>query len=159
MRNACFCFSRPPILASQIHTQTKNFQDALLGTFWGDFILILCAVGWFCATFKGKRALNWDPKSTKWRQNGIKVFVAYHPERVLGKTLIPLCILVGILVTAGTLLVPIGQLLLHFWCNVWEHVLRLLGTLRARRIEHVFFRITWASFLFFNIDLMLKCSY
>ena len=53
-------------------------------------------------------------------------------------------------------LVPIGQLLLHFWCHFWEHVLRLLGTLRARRIEHVFFRITWASFLFFNIELMLN---
>ena len=105
MRNTCFCFLRPPILASKIHTQANFFQDASLGIFLVDFMLILCAVGWFWATFKGKRALKWEPKSTKWRQNGTKIFVADPPKRVLGKTLVSLCILVSILVTGGTLLV------------------------------------------------------
>ena len=93
---------------------------------------------------------KWEPKSTKWRQNGIKIFVADPPKRVLGKTLVSLCILVSILVTGGTLLVPNGQLLFHFWCYFWEHVLRLLGTLRARRIDHVLLQNYLGVFFIFQ---------
>ena len=59
------------------------------------------------------------------------------------------------MVTGGTLLVPIGQLLLHFWCHFGEHVLRCLGTLRDRRIEHVLLQNYYNRVNIFNIDLML----
>ena len=114
---------------------------------------------WLILGHLQRRALKWEPKSTKWCQNGTKTFVADPPKCVLGKSLVLLCILVGIWVTGGTLLAPIGQLLIHFWCHFWEHVLRCLGTIRARRIEHVILQNYFGVVFLLILILCCKCSF
>ena len=73
MRNAYFCFLRPPSLASKFHAKNKFFQDAFLGTFLEDFILILWAAGWFRNTCKSEMMPNgrhladsWYPVCSNW---------------------------------------------------------------------------------------------
>ena len=66
MRNACFCFSRPSILASRIHTKNICVQDTFLDTLFQDFILIVCENGRFGNRFKIQRGPRWCPASSKY---------------------------------------------------------------------------------------------
>ena len=67
MRNACFCSSRPPILALRIHPKIMFFQDAFLNTLFVDFMLVLYTNDRFGDPFKIQWAPTSDSKSTKWR--------------------------------------------------------------------------------------------
>ena len=67
MRNACFCSSRPPILALKIHPEIMFFQDAFLDTLLVDVMLVLYKNNRFWDPFKIQWAPTSDPKSTKWR--------------------------------------------------------------------------------------------
>ena len=65
--NACFCFTRPPILASKIHPKNMFFQDAFLQTLFCDCMLNLCENGRCWDPFEIKWAPKWNPQTTKWR--------------------------------------------------------------------------------------------
>ena len=68
MRNACFCSSRPPILALKIHPKIMFFQDAFLDTIFVDFMLVLYENARFGDPFKIQWAPKSNPKSTKRHQ-------------------------------------------------------------------------------------------
>ena len=110
MRNAFFCSSRPPILALKIHAKIMFFQDAFLDTLFVSFMLILYKNNRFWDRFK----IQWAPK------------IDFQIDQVAPKTLFfqfravdfPqssfFYIVVAFWLSVGTLLVPIGYLLLHF---------------------------------------------
>ena len=110
MRNACFCSSRPPILALKIHPKIMFFQDAFLDTIFVDFMLVLYENARFGDPFKIQWAPKSNPKSTKWRPKpylfifGRSTFSSPGFVLHFGRPL----------AQCWTLLVPIGYLLLHF---------------------------------------------
>ena len=70
MQNSCCCFSRPPILASEIHPKNMFFMTPSWTLFFNDYMLILYENCRFLYPFKIKWALKWNPKSTKRYQKG-----------------------------------------------------------------------------------------
>ena len=61
LRNACFCFSRPPILASNIHPKNMFFQDTFQDTLLHDFMLIVSENCRFRDTSKSSGRQNGTP--------------------------------------------------------------------------------------------------
>ena len=110
MRDASFCFSRPPILASKINPRIMFFQDTFLDTLFDQSIFIFAKMIDLGDPFKIQWAPKWDPKSTKWRQKHSFVIFTRVPS------------------LRPDFWMHFGNPLAHFWCHfgtLWLDCIRL----------------------------------
>ena len=63
IRNACFCFSGAPILASKICLKNMFFQNTFLDTPFDDLMLVLCEKYWFWAPLQNPVGAKAGPKN------------------------------------------------------------------------------------------------
>jgi hypothetical protein len=108
MRNACFGFPTPPILASRIHPKNMFFQDAFLDTLSVDFI-----GKWFILkTLQTPAGTKLGPQIDQVGKDATLYSKPVIPKRVPENALHFWCTSVALWLTFGALLVAVGSILL-----------------------------------------------